>query len=265
MGLNALLLPERLPGQIMYAGDRHCEIFTLAKRKVVRRERIAVALPAEPDGGGWPEIAAGLQPLDTGIILNSDPFIFNFFEFDRLPWSRKLLRELVDWKLQKIFPENIAAYDHRIFRLDKKRVFSILVKKALLEHLETLFRERRIPLIFIGSSTLQILNRLAGLRRRPDFFVEMDDSSCCLVFQNQGSPIYIRKFKSGPQADMAAEISRTVQFVKNNYGCDPRLYCFIDHQADISSAGIAAELAGENLSCQNAFGAGKTPYIPGSQ
>lgn len=265
MGLIDLLLPERLPGQIVYAGDRHCEIFTLANRRIVHRERIASAALAEPDSGSWPEIAARLQPLDTGIILNSDPFIFNFFEFDKLPWSRKLLGELVDWKLQKIFPENIAAYDHRFFRLNKKRVFSILVKKTLLEHIESLFREKRIPLIYIGNSTLEVLQRLSGRRRPPDFFVEMDDSSCCLVFQNRGVPIYIRKFKSGSQADMAAEISRTSQFVKNNYGCDPRVYFFIDHQEEISAAAIAAELDGENLSCQNAAWAGKTPYIPGSQ
>jgi hypothetical protein len=265
MGLTDLLLPERLPGQIIYAGDRHCEIFTLANGKVARRERLEAALPAEAEGSGWQEIADRLQPLDTGIVLNSDPFIFNCFEFDKLPWSRKLLGELVDWKLQKIFPEDIGAYDHRFFRLNKRRILSVLVKKALLEHIEALFREKRVPLIFIGSSTLEILNRQARLRRPPDFFVEMDDSSCCLVFQNQGLPIYMRKFNSGPAADMAAEISRTAQFVKNNYGGDPRRYEFIDHRQTASAEGIAAELAGENLSRQNAPWAGKTPHIPGSQ
>jgi hypothetical protein len=109
------------------------------------------------------------------------------------------------------------------------------------------------------------LNRLAKLKRPPDFFVEIDDSSCCLVFQYQGLPIYIRKFKSGSRADIAAEISKTAQFVKNNYGCDPRIYCLIDHQEEISTDDIAAELAGENLSCQNEAWAGKTPYIPGGQ
>jgi hypothetical protein len=264
MGLNPILLPERLPRQIIYAGDRHCEIFTLANKRIIQRNRLAGVTLAELDAGRWPEIAARLQPVETGIILNSDPFIFNFFEFDKLPWSRKLLLELVDWKLQKIFPENIEAYDHQFFRLNKKRIFSILIKKTLLEQVESLFREKRIPLIYIGNSTLEILNRLAKRKRQPDFFVEIDDSSCALVFQNKG-PIYIRKFKIGSRADMAAEISKTVQFVKNNYGCDPRSYFFIDHQEEASAGGIAAELAGENLSCWSAAAAGETPYIPGSQ
>jgi hypothetical protein len=265
MGLNSFLLPECLPRQIIYAGDRHCEIFTLANKKIIRRKRITGVILAGLDAVGWQEIGDWLQPEDTGIILNSDPFIYNFFEFDKLPWPKKLRQELVDWKLQKIFPENIEAYDHQFFRLNKKRIFSILIKKTLLEQVESMFRKKRMPLIYIGNSTLEILNRLAKLKRPPDFFVEIDDSNCSLVFQNKGLPIYIRKFKIGSRLDMAAEISKTVQFVKNNYGCDPRSYFFIDHREEVSTDGIAAELEGENLSCQNALLAGKTPYIPGSQ
>jgi hypothetical protein len=265
MGLNNLLLPERLPRQFIYAGDRHCEIFTLANKKITRRSRVVGVTLSELAAGGWPGIRAQLQAVETGVILNSDPFIYNFFEFDKLPWSRKLLQELVAWKLQKIFPENIEAYDHQFFRLNKKRIFSVLIKKTLLEHIESLFGEKSMPLIYIGNSTLVILDRLAKLKRPPDFFVEIDDSSCSLVFQSRGLPIYIRKFKSGSRSDMAAEISKTVQFVKNNYGCDPRSYCFSDHQEEISADGIAAELAGENLSCRSDEFVGETPYIPGSQ
>jgi hypothetical protein len=265
MGLNNLLLPERLPRQIIYAGDRHCEIFTLANKKIIQRNRVAGVVLAELASGSWPEIAPQLQPVDTGIILNSEPFIYNFFEFDKLPWSRKLCQELVAWKLQKIFPENIEAYNHQFFRLNKKRIFSILIKKTFLEQIEFLFLEKHMPLIYIGNSTLEILNRLVKLKRPPDFFVEIDDSSCSLVFLNKCLPIYVRKFKNGSRLDMAAEISKTVQFVKNNYGCDPRNYCFIDHQEEISADGIAAELARENLSCQSAAAGGKTPYIPGSK
>jgi hypothetical protein len=265
MVLNNILLPERLPRQIIYAGDRHCEIITLDKKKIVQSQRVDGVSLTEPDTGRWPEIVSRLQPLDTGIVLNSDPFIFNFFEFDRLPWSKKLLRELVDWKLQKIFPENIAAYEHQFFCLNKKRIFSILIKKTLLEQLESLFREKRMPLIYIGNSTLEILNRLAKLKRSPDFFVEIDDASCSLVFQNKGLPIYIRKFKGGSILEIAAEISKTVQFVKNSYGCEPRSYFIIDHQEEVSAEPIAAELAGENLSCLSTAAAGGKPYIPGSK
>jgi len=265
MDLKNLLLPERLPRQMIYAGDRHCELFMLANKRIVQRKRFAGVTLAEPDAGRWADMAVQLQPLDTGIILNSEPFIYNVFEFDRLPLSGKLLQELVAWKLQKIFPENIEAYDHQFFRLNKQRILSILIKKTLLEQIETLFREKHIPLIYVGNSTLEIINRLAKWKRPPDFFVEMDDASCCLVFSNKGIPIYIRKFKIGSRLDVAAEISKTVQFVKSNYGCDPRNYCIINHQEENSADDMAADLARENLSCQSAAFERTAPYIPGSQ
>jgi len=264
MGLSDFLLPERLPRQVVYAGDRHGEIFTLSKQRIVRRLRVEAAALADPGASdGWPKIAERLQPVDTGVILNSDPFIFNFIEFDKLPWSRKLLRELVDWKLQKIFPEDIAAYDHRFFRLNKKRILSILVKKSLLAHIEAEFRGKGIPLITIGNSALEIFNRLAKLRRPPDFFVETDVSSCCLVFQKLGAPIYVRKFKSGSLEELAAEIGKTVQFVRNNSGCDPRRFELIDHREEVSPEELAEQLAQEGLSCPNAIRAVPAPYIPG--
>jgi hypothetical protein len=265
MGLNNFLLPERLPRQVIYSGDRHCDIVILAKGRVVQRQRVAAAPLSETDAGRWAEIAARLQPLDTGVVLNAEPFIFNFFEFDKLPWSRQLLRELVDWKLKKIFPENTDAYDHRFFRLNRKRVFSILVKKALLEQMELAFREKGIPLILIGNSTLEILERAAGLRRPPDFFAETDDASCCLVFQHRGLPVYVRKFKAGSVTETAAEIGKTAQFVKNNYGYDPRQYFIIGHQQEAVAADVAAELSAAGLSRLDAAALGETPYIPGSR
>lgn len=264
MGLNDFLLPERLPKQVVYAGDRHCEIFILARKRIVQRQRLSLDLN-EGDPGRWSALAARLRPLDTGIVLNAEPFIFNFFEFDRLPWSHRLLGELVDWKLQKIFPENIGAYDHRFFRLNKKRIFSVLVKKALLEQMEAPFREKGIPLIRIGNSTLEILNRAARLRHAPDFFMETDDAACCLVFLKQRLPVYVRKFKTGSRAETAAEVGKTVQFVKNSYGIEPRRYLIVGHQQEPFAGEVADELDAYGLSGLKADAAGQTPYIPGSR
>jgi hypothetical protein len=265
MDLTRLLLPERLPRQFIYAGDRHCEIFNRGRRGGLQRCRLDGVTLAEGDGRSWPEIAARLQAQETGVILNADPFIFNIFEFDRLPWSGRLRRELVDWKLQKIFPENIEAYDHRHFRLDGRRIFSVLVRRSTVEHLEALFRASRIPLILIGCSTLEIMNRLAR-RRRPDFFVEIDDISCSLVFSDpQGRPVYIRKFRAASRPEAAAEISRTVQFVKSSSGRESRRVLIIDHRGPEAADALAAELAVENLSRLDDAAAGGTPYIPGSR
>ena len=160
MGVSNFFLPERLPRQVIYAGDRHAEVFSLQNGKMVGRTRLEGASLTEIAAGRGTEIAGQLRAENTGIVCNATPFIYNFFEFDRLPWQKKALRELVAWRLQKVFPESIETYHHRFFQLDKKRIFSILVKKSLPETIDRLFLEKQIPLIYIGNSTMEILRRL---------------------------------------------------------------------------------------------------------
>jgi hypothetical protein len=261
MGLNDFFLPERLPRQVIYAGDRHAEIVNLQNKKIVGRTRVEDAPLDENAVDRWDDITARLQPTDAGIVFNASPFIFNFFEFDKLPWQNKKLLELVSWRLQKIFPENIETYEHRFFKLDKKRVLSILVRKSLLEKTENLFQEKRIPLIFIGNSTMELLARLQKAKSPPDFFIESDRDNSTVVFQNQRSPIYIRKFKSGTAADTVEEIGKTVTFVHSSYGITPRRYWLINHQDGPTAAAVETGLATADFSrCQ--VGLGKAPYIP---
>jgi hypothetical protein len=261
MGLSAFFLPERLPRQFIYAGDRHAEIVRLRKQKIVERTRVAGAALAENADAAWAGIAPGLPREDAGIVFNAAPFIYNFFEFDKLPWQKKTLSDLVAWRLQKIFPENIEAYDHRFFRLDGKRVLSILVKKALLEKTEKLFAEQRVPLTYIGNSIMEIMARARRAKTAPDFFLESDQAGCTLVFLNRRSPIYIRKFKSASAADTGDEITKTVNFVRNNYNIDPRRYWLIEHRDEAAAAAMEEQLAGADFSRLRA-GLGAAPYLP---
>jgi hypothetical protein len=262
MGIKSFFLPERLPRQVIYAGDRHAEVFVLQKRRIVSRARLEGMALADVSAERWPEIAERLSAEDTGIIFNAAPFIYNFFEFDRLPWQNKALRELVAWRLQKVFPESIEAYDHHFFQLDKKRVLSILVKKSLPEKIEQLFMEKRIPLTYIGNSSLEILCRLRRAKPAPDFFIESDVSGCTLVFLKKNSPIYIRKFKSGSSADTAEEIGKTVHFVSNNYGSEPRRYWLIDQRDEAADESMQGKLADGGYSRLGSDLKG-APFLPG--
>ena len=217
---------------------------------------------AETTAERWTEIAERLQAEDTGIVFNAAPFIYNFFEFDKLPWQKKALRELVAWRLQKVFPESIEAYDHRFFQLDKKRVLSILVKKSLPGKNGALLFGKADPLIYIGNSTMEILIRLLRAKVPPDFFIESDAASCTLVFQKGRSPIYIRKFKSGSVADTVEEISKTVHFVRNHYGIEPRRYWLIDQRDETADAAMQEKLAAGNFS-RLTTDLGRAPFIPG--
>ena len=263
MGLSDLFLRERLPRQFIYAGDHHAEIILLQGNRIASRSRVEGVELSESSAAGWDAIAGRLQPAATGVVFSAAPFIYNFFEFDKLPWKTKALRELVTWRLQKIFPEDIAVYDHRFFQLDKKRVFSILVRRSLVETVEKLFQDPLRPLTFIGNSTVEVLARLRRAKVPPDFFIESDRDGCTLVFLGRRSPLYIRKFRSGSATDTVEEIGKTVAFVRGNYGVDPRRYWLIEYQDEAASAAMEVLLAASGLSRLRA-GLGEAPHIPGS-
>jgi len=261
MGLSEFFLPERLPRQIIYAGDRHADIVRLRQGKVAESASLEGASLADNADAAWDAIAPRLRDEDTGIVFNAAPFIYNFFEFDKLPWQKKTLRELVSWRLQKIFPENIEAYEHRFFRLDARRVLSILVRKALLEKTERLFAERRLPLTYIGNSTMEILSRSRRAKAAPDFFLESDRAGCTLAFLSRRSPIYIRKFKSAAVADTVDEITKTVNFVRNGYGIEPRHYWLIEHADPAAAAAMEERLADAGFTRLRS-GLGTAPHLP---
>ncbi|MBN2346017.1 MAG: hypothetical protein JXO51_06470 [Candidatus Aminicenantes bacterium] len=261
MGLSDLFLPERRPRQIVFAGDRHAEIIRLHGRRATERARLEGVVLADC-GSCWPEVLERLQPVDTGVVFSAVPFIYNFFEFDRLPWKKKALRELVTWRLQKIFPDNIESYDHRFYTLPGKKVFSILVRKSLPDAVEEAFRARGIPLTFIGNSTMEIARRLPRAGAAPDFFIESDRASCTVVFQQRRAPFYIRKFKSGSGTDTVEEVGKTVGFVRGQYGVEPRRYWLVDHQDEAAAAALEAGLGGAGLLRLRA-GLGAAPHIPG--
>ncbi len=263
MGLSEFFLPERLPRQVVFAGDHHAETVSLRDGRVSGRS-LTPGPALAMNNGGWTAIVESLRPEETGVIFNAAPFIYNFFEFDKLPWQHKALHDLVAWRLQKIFPEDIAAYDHRFFPLDRNRVLSILVPRALLENTERQFQARGIPLTYIGNSTMEILARIRKAKLSPDFFLERDSDSCTMVFQSRRLPIYIRKFKSGSAADTVEEIGKTVAFVRNQYGIDPRHYWLHDHQGKEADAAVEAALTGGEYARLSA-GLGATPHIPGSK
>jgi hypothetical protein len=264
MGLIDLFLPERLPRQVVFAGDRHAETVRLRDGRISGRSLAPGVGPAGDGDGNWDGIVNALAAEETGVVFNATPFIYNFFEFDKLPWQNQALRELVAWRLQKIFPEDIAAYDHRFFTLDRQRVLSILVSRSLLERVEAAFAEKRIPLTYIGNSTMEMLDRARKAKAAPDFFLERDITSCTMVFLNRRSPIYIRKFKSGSAADTVEEVGKTVIFVRNQFGSEPRRYWLHDHQDEASAAAVEGLLADGEFTRLRA-GLGAAPHIPGSR
>jgi hypothetical protein len=246
MVIENFFIQHKKPGQYVYWGENYVDIYKASESdkgfiKTHSFDNISLSGMNTSEFG---DIARVLLDVDTGIILNSGAFIFNIFEFEKIPWQEGLKRELVEWRLKKVFPENIADYEHDFFKLDKKRIFSVLLKKSLKEHIETLFRENDLSLTFLGNSTVETINHIAKLKKTaPDFFIEMDKSLSITVFLGQSLPYYIRKFRADQVADIVNEVTKTINFVKNSYSRVPRTCSLMIRRSDIELHTVSDELS----------------------
>jgi len=236
MVIENFFIQYKKPGQYIYWGENYIDIYKASDsdKGFIKSHSFDNVSLSTMTTSGFGDIARVLLQVDTGIIMNSGSLIFNIFEFEKIPWQEGLKRDLVEWRLKKVFPENIADYEHYFFKLDKKRILSVLFKKSLKEHIESLFQDNGLSLTYLGNSTVEIMNRTARLKKdAPDFFIEMDQSLCTTVFLGNGLPYYIRKFRADQAADVVTEATKTITFVKNSYSRVPRTCALMIRRSDI--------------------------------
>lgn len=227
MVIDKYLIHYKRPRQYLYWGETGVSIYVFSDtQKAYVKNRTFDNIPLTGiTNSGFQAIANELVVEDTGVLMNSGQFIFNIFDFEKLPLQEKLRNELVEWRLKKVFPENIEDYVHDFSALSRNRILSILFKRSLKENLEKIFRETGIPLIFIGNTTVEIINTLLKKKNEaPDFFIEVDGPLSMAVFLENSMPLYIRKFRSEKVEGIVSEVVKTVNFVKNSYSIVPRTY-----------------------------------------
>ncbi|MCP5103900.1 MAG: hypothetical protein GY950_11000, partial [bacterium] len=194
--IENLFIHYKQPAQYVFAGENYLDIYKYVNKSYQKTRTIDDAsiftLDAEGFGSAARELAAA-EGKDTGIILNSASYIFNILDFEKIPFRESMCRDIVDWRLRKVFPENIDDYNHQFFKLDKTKVLSILFKKSVKEQIEGLFADSGINLTYMGNSTVNTMNNVLTARTSPDFFIEIDRDLFIVVFQNHSLPFYIRK------------------------------------------------------------------------
>lgn len=247
MDISKYFINFRKAVQYVFAGENYIDVYkrvdgTLKKTKTFEDKSLL-----KLDNYDIEEIKRELADVDTGVVLNSANFIFNIFEFDKIPFRENTRRELVNWRLQKVFPEDINLYEHEFFRIDKKKILSILFKKSLKEKIEDMFAGQGINLIYIGNSTVEIMNNMMNLKPAPDFFVEIDKSLSIVVFQAGAVPFYIRKFRSDKETEIAQEIVKTLNFVKSSYENVPTTYSLISTSSASSFDPVREQLTELNM------------------
>jgi hypothetical protein len=250
MVIEDFFIHYQLPAQYLYWGENYVDLYRFTDTektftKIASLENVsAAAIQADQ----FRDIARQLLKVDTGVVLNSGQFIFNIFEFEKIPWQDSTRKELVEWRLKKVFPENIGDYVHDFFKLSKNRILSILLKKSLKEKIEGLFRENGISLVHLGNSTVEIINHVGRLKKgAPDFFIEIDNTLSLTVFQDHSLPFYIRKFRGAQATDIVNEVVKTINFVKNSYAKTPRTFSLLVRRFPEDARLIKDELSRREL------------------
>ena len=113
MELNRLFIKYRIPEQVIYIGENKVELFRIKKGVP---ERINSYESGESDRFFPVRLKNDLINTSTGIILNSGHFVFNLLTFDKIPIRKKQRDDLVNWRVKKLFPENIDTYIHQFFQ-----------------------------------------------------------------------------------------------------------------------------------------------------
>jgi hypothetical protein len=238
------------PRQYLYGGENYVDVYkamesgkTFKKAKTI--ENISLL---DMTFEQFRDIGRELLDVDTGILLNSGQFIFNIFEFEKIPLQENLRKDLVEWRLKKVFPENLEEYVHDFFKISKNKIISVLFKKSFKEKIEGMFVENGIELTCMGNSTVEIMNYAARKKKEtPDFFVEIDKNLSMVVFADRGVPFYIRRFRSNNPAGIVAEVLKTVNFVKNSYSTVQASYYLAADPVDVDYNFIRDELAKQDL------------------
>lgn len=249
--IEDVFIQFRTPSQYVYCGENYLDVYKKVSNKIQKTRRFENLSISSVEPGDFAAVARELGSVDVGVILNSSPLIFNIFEFEKIPWRKKMRNEVVEWRLRKVFPENIDEYDHQYFQLSRKKVFSMLIRNSLKNRIEELFAAHNLNLTYLGNSTVNIINRLRRFRKKPEFIIEADRNFLTLVFMERGLPYNIRKFRVENEAEAVSEILKTLNYLKNNYAKTPSVFAMVALTPHLDAGGIAQELAGGGLRLKN--------------
>lgn len=223
------LITYKTPAQIIYIGNSYVDIYRISNKKYKKIVRINDFSVNDIDEIDFGIIKRELLNINTGLVINSQYFTYNILRFDNVPFKKRLLNELVVWRLNNLFPNNIDNYIFHYYRVDKHRIFVILIQKNFIKKIIKLFSINKVNLNYIGSSLIEIfdnlyykgiyLNLKILIRKKNDirFLIEMDKNSVMMVFFKNFVPVFLRKIFESDITTVKNEVIRTINFVHNNH------------------------------------------------
>ncbi len=222
MDLENWFFPDKRPGQILYLGEERSLLLT------------------RTNGGKWQEAAAfphslgdlsafsslpGARQGPLGISINPNPFVFNLFNFEApLPFNQKKRTELIEWRLQRVFPD--ASDDMRKTSLvfNRKTVLSTLIPGALLRSCEEHFNGLGYPVSYISCSSVDAVRKSSSRSTEALMILEQEGSLLMVTLVKGGIPIFMRKIRFSQLDELLLALSKTLAFVREQQGVTVAYY-----------------------------------------
>lgn len=251
------------PKQFIFAGNDYLYILKKEKNQFVPGDKFFKISLNDLNKNNFKEkdlseIRPLLMGLPTGILLNSSYFVFNLLKFEKIPFNKRKIEEIVKWRIERIFPEDQKLYDHQYYILNSEYILSVLIRKEIKASIDAFFFKLGIKQTYFGSSTIEIINflyknvnplkQLFGSKNTSDFFIEIWENAATVVFQNKKNPFYIRKFNFQNSDELAAEIEKTIIYIKNTYNLTPLHYSLFQNNSHIKVEEIRKSLETLKLS-----------------
>ena len=237
----------------MFCGEDYLDIYKRINGKLQQAKRLEGFNLLKADDREILQLGKFLSQQEIGLILNAQHFIFNIFEFDKIPFKLSVRKETVEWRLKKVFQENIGNYIHEYFLLNRKSVLSVLFSRKVMERIEYMADLMGKDFIDIGNSTVEMMNQILSrqkwnlLKTFPDILVEIDRDLFVIVAQNRSVPFFLRKFRCPDYARNTQTVIKNIDFLQSNYARKLKNYYIVSNDPDNLLEVIDRELQKRDL------------------
>jgi hypothetical protein len=232
------IIPYRKAKEYLFCGEDYLDIYKRSNGKLQRAKRLEGFNLLEAEDPEIRQLEKFLSQREIGLVLNAQHFIYNIFEFEKIPFKLSLRKEAVEWRLKKVFPENIENYIHEYFLLNRKFVLSVLFSRKVMDRIEHMADIMKKDIIDIGNSTVEMMNRVLNrqmwniFKGFPDILIEIDRDLFVIVAQDSSVPFYLRKFRCPDYARNTQTVLKNIDFLQSNYARKLKNYFLISNDPD---------------------------------
>jgi hypothetical protein len=222
MDLVKWFFPDQIPEQMLYLGEEGSLLLSKSRdgrwREINRLPHGLIDLSAMTSLPGFKK-----GPL--GLSINPNPFVFNLFNFDApLPIHPRKRNELIEWRLQRVFPDAPADMMKPFLIFRRRTVLSTLISRETVRACEGHFASLGYRVTYVGCSSVAAIRKTAALSKAPLMILEQEGQLLMVTVVQGGVPLFVRKIRFTQAQELLTTFRKTLAFVNEQQGIAVRVY-----------------------------------------